>query len=117
MADVFDLNNHQFFVPMTEYIRPNGRQEGIRFPVIDQETVNRAAEVVDNGFTYACEAAGPIAIFYIVDDVAEYDVATKMFTQNEFVIKSVSDMIKSWSVEQLLAQREIYIRNQENAND
>lgn len=119
MADHINLDEHQFFVPMTIYTRPNGTKTEINFPVIDQETVDHANKCIAAEFSYAGEnLGGKMFAFYIVDDVAEYDAKTTVLhdIDGEQNRKNVSDFIKSSSVEQLLSDRERYIA-QENSND
>lgn len=119
MADKIDIDQHQFFVPMTNHIRPNGRTEEINFPVIDQDTVDRAKQFADNGFTLHCECIAALTwAFYITDEVAQYDVRIKVLSDKggEENRKNVSHFIKSDSVEQLLRDREQYIA-QENADE
>ena len=119
MADQIDMDQHQFFVPMTNHIRPNDDKRTINFPVIDQDTVDRAKQFADNDFTLHCEQITPSTwAFFISDEVAEYDVRIKVLSYQggEENRKNVSDFIKSDSVEQLLSGREQYLA-QENAND
>lgn len=106
-------------IQMTEFVRPHGEQRQIDVNGLMPETEARVREMQAAGFRLCYEVLGGGAYaFYIANDEIEYDVVTRVLMgDSKQQLADIDSAILEWTVDQLRARCDEYVREMEGEEE